>query len=621
MMMKTTKTTAAAMIVVAAIAGHATALGPVPTSQAAPTTLQLDGATINVPATSDGCSVSLEAYQPQAQLPESITALSGFVALSGCEGKFLGKAVEVKIDQNQNQGKRSVQCVAKYNPDLNDFRCMSLCSEGSDMACTDGVGIFALIDQAIGSCGALPALTEAEPPVFVKSAMSMSANVLTVAIKSKRYESRQNMPAISLGNDACVPIADWQLVSSDRVNCWDEYQAQYNWSVLSSDNCALIQTPAADTTSFAGDFRVTETDMHFVRGDVIRRTTESPLRMDIVLPVWQEASTATKIFAPINGISVITSSSFDRASGNLTISVLTSVQYPFDLALNPNSPRFDGSGISSPLASPLAPISNNCNNQAAPLPCAVTSKFVLSTNDCTINGDFSYSLSLTCSSSEPDCPLNGDETVSIVVSFPGTFVCGNVSVDVDPSTLQMQIATFQDSDHSVAKAGFLFGQTVFVHTSIQSSAVDLVSASLLSARAQLAGAAPLPAPVNLMLLPSFGLTSSQNPIPTDVDFQFLVNRANFPVPTDQSRALTITAKVGVVYRNNKRAILDLILRQAQDNNNGGNVTKQAAVAVDLVSTGTSGQRPADNVPMESDASSLSIAASLLLTLTILPLFF
>jgi len=122
-----------------------------------------------------------------------------------------------------------------------------------------------------------------------------------------------------------------------------------------------------------------------------------------------------------------------------------------------------------------------------------------------------------------------------------------------------------------------------------------------------------------MQLPSFAFTPSDSAAATDVDFQFLVNRQNFPVPTDQSRALTITAKLSVVYRNNKRAILDLILRQAQPEN-GGNVTKQAAVAVDLVSTGTSGQRPSNDNLMESDASSLSIAASLLLTLTILPLF-
>jgi hypothetical protein len=344
------------------------------------------------------------------------------------------------------------------------------------------------------------------------------------------------------------------------------------------------------------------------RSTVVNRTTHTDLGVTITLPMTQELTTvSTRVFAPINNISVVTSSSFNRTSSELIMFIRTSVQYPFDLTLQPGTASYSGSGIT--MNTPNTSSSSGCANQVSPIECVSTTEFVLDTSACVINGSLSFTMALSCSSDiSPDCPLNGGETVTVLVLFPSINLCGDVTVEVPDDSLTMNIGTYKSGAYNVTKSGFLYDQTIYVRSTVSSNAVQLIAGSLLSAFAK----TDTGASVNLTALPSFHASSVvANDGTVTSDFYFVVTYANFPVPTDQNGGLTITIKLGVEYLNSAKRDIIYLVRQV-----GGATTKDGAIAVDLVNFGTA----ANPDEPASAAVSLAPAAATLLAIVVAALF-
>jgi len=199
------------------------------------------------------------------------------------------------------------------------------------------------------------------------------------------------------------------------------------------------------------------------------RTTTSFLNYEMSFPTSIMVSTTNLASSDPRVLSAIIGQVFNASNGELFITLVTSLQYPYKLS------SIDV--VSSPVDTTTTEnLESDCADVIAP--CEQEWLIVISRtgNNCDFTGNYNFSFTSACQTSDSNCPLDSTPFVSFV-GFQ--LVTENVCAIVSDTTVVTGLLSSWDSYNSIAgtfsnaKYAFLDSQTVYYSLQLTSDSAAL----------------------------------------------------------------------------------------------------------------------------------------------------
>lgn len=295
---------------------------------------------------------------------------------------------------------------------------------------------------------------------FIKAQSSIKNSKFTFVVESPSTFNRY-FQEVSLGGVAACSYPVNTDLTKTFDHCHDVFTGVVDIRKV-RDTCGFAQATAANKETLTGTVHVHAVDtLGEFRGHAISRSTKAVHKLVLSLPTFVNLTTTQlTIFSPVELFAAVTYQEYTASTDSATITLTTSVQWPYLLTSQSISSKAYNFGVD------IVATDVQCASDVAGTDCLQTFEITFSDvtklaggNTCRLDGFYGLEWTYGCRAGQNPCPVPGTDIVGANFTLASEDLCGTIELE---AKLTGELKSYEDNTHAVERLVIVAKERIFL---------------------------------------------------------------------------------------------------------------------------------------------------------------